>query len=144
MSPGLESRVGDLMAMTDPLADMLTRMRNAIRRRHSEVRLPASKLKAEVARVLQQEGFIQGVEPVAEDGHNLLRVQLRYEEGEIPIITGLRRISKPGHRVYARHTRIPSIMQGMGVAILSTPKGVMTGSDARKQGVGGEVLCYVW
>ena len=144
MSPGLESRVGDLMAMTDPIADMLTRIRNAIRRRHVEVRLPASKLKAEVARVLQQEGFIQAVEPVAEDGHSLLRVQLRYEEGEVPMITGLRRISKPGHRVYARHTRITSIMQGMGVAIMSTPKGVMTGSEARKQGIGGEILCYVW
>ena len=132
------------MAMTDPLADMLTRIRNALRRRHAEVRLPASKLKAEVARVLQQEGFIEAVEPLAENGHPLLRVQLRYEEGEVPMITGLRRISKPGHRVYARHTRIPSIMRGMGVAILSTPKGVMTGAEARKQGIGGEVLCHVW
>ena len=132
------------MAMTDPLADMLTRIRNALRRRHAEVRLPASKLKAELARVLLQEGFIAAVEPVAEGGHPLLRVQLRYEEGEVPMITGLRRISKPGHRVYARHTRIPSIMRGMGVAILSTPKGVMTGAEARKQGIGGEVLCHVW
>ena len=108
------------------------------------MRLPASKLKAELARVLLQEGFIAAVEPVAEGGHPLLRVQLRYEEGEVPMITGLRRISKPGHRVYARHTRIPSIMRGMGVAILSTPKGVMTGAEARKQGIGGEVLCHVW
>ena len=127
------------MAMTDPLADMLTRIRNALRRRHAEVRLPASKLKAELARVLLQEGFIEAVEPLAEGGHPLLRVQLRYEEGEVPMITGLRRISKPGHRVYARHTRIPSIMRGM-----STPKGVMTGAEARKQGIGGEVLCHVW
>ena len=132
------------MAMTDPLADMLTRIRNALRRRHAEVRLPASKLKAELARVLLQEGFIEAVEPLAENGHPLLRVQLRYEEGEVPMINGLRRISKPGHRVYARHTRIPSIMRGMGVAILSTPKGVMTGAEARKQGIGGEVLCHVW
>jgi len=132
------------MAMTDPLADMLTRIRNALRRRHAEVRLPASKLKAELARVLLQEGFIEAVEPLAEGGHPFLRVQLRYEEGEVPMITGLRRISKPGHRVYARHTRIPSIMRGMGVAILSTPKGLMTGAEARKQGIGGEVLCHVW
>jgi small subunit ribosomal protein S8 len=132
------------MAMTDPLADMLTRIRNALRRRHAEVRLPASKLKAEVAPLQQQEGYNEAVEPLAENGHPLLRVQLRYEEGEVPMITGLRRISKPGHRVYARHTRIPSIMRGMGVAILSTPKGVMTGAEARKQGIGGEVLCHVW
>jgi small subunit ribosomal protein S8 len=132
------------MAMTDPMADMLTRIRNAMRRRHTEVRLPASKLKAEVARVLQAEGFIRGVEALAEDGHKILRVQLRYQEGEVPMITGLRRVSKPGHRVYTRHTRIPAVMRGMGVAILSTPKGVMTGAEARKQGIGGEVLCFVW
>ena len=130
--------------MTDPIADMLTRFRNAMRRRHAEVRVPASRLKAEVAKVLQQEGFIRSVESVAETGHPMLRVQLRYQEGEVPMITGLRRVSKPGHRVYVRHKGIPSVMRGMGVAILSTPKGVMTGSEARKQGIGGEVLCYIW
>src|SRR6266542_2183601 len=126
------------MAMTDPIADMLTRIRNAMRRRHADVKVPASHLKAEVSRVLQQEGFIQGVEPTQEAGHPHLRLQLRYQEGEVPMITGLRRISKPGKRVYTRHTRIPMVMRGMGVAIISTPKGVMTGAEARIQGIGGE------
>jgi small subunit ribosomal protein S8 len=139
-----ESRVGDTMAMTDPIADFLTRLRNAMRRRHPDFRVPASRLKAEVARVLQQEGFIQSVESVVEDRHPVLRVQLRYLDGELPIIAGLRRVSKPGHRVYVGHRAIPSVMRGMGIAILSTPKGVMTGSAARKQGIGGEVLCFVW
>jgi small subunit ribosomal protein S8 len=132
------------MGMTDPISDMLTRIRNAGRRRHVDVRMPASRLKAEVARVLQQEGFIKGVKQIAGEGHPQLQVQLRYQEGELPMITGLRRVSKPGHRVYSRHTQIPSVMRGMGIAIVSTPKGVMTGAEARKQGVGGEVLCYIW
>jgi small subunit ribosomal protein S8 len=132
------------MAMTDPVADMVTRIRNALRRRHAAVRMPASKLKAEVARVLQQEGFIQGVERATEDGHPLLCLTLRYQEGEVPMITGIRRVSTPGKRVYVRQTRIPTVMQGMGVAIMSTPKGVMTGVESREQRLGGEVLCYVW
>ena len=130
--------------MTDPVADMLTRIRNGLRRRHATVQMPASKLKAEVARVLQEEGFIQGVERVAEDGHTLLRLHLRYQAGEVPMITTIRRVSKPGKRVYVRCTRIPMVMRGMGVAILSTPKGVMTGADSHAQRVGGEILCYVW
>ena len=132
------------MAMTDPIADMLTRIRNGVRRRHAAVQMPASKLKTEVARVLQREGFIQGVERIPEGDHELLRLHLRYQEGEIPMITVIRRVSKPGKRVYVRHTRIPTVMKGMGVAILSTPKGVMTGAESRTQMVGGEVVCYVW
>jgi small subunit ribosomal protein S8 len=132
------------MAITDPLADMLTRVRNGVSRRHPEVQIPASKLKAEVARVLQREGFIRGFDSVSEDGHPYLRLQLRYEEGEVPMITGLRRVSRPGKRVYVRRARIPMVLRGMGVAILSTPKGVMTGAEARAQNMGGEVLCYVW
>src|SRR5207245_409415 len=131
------------MAMTDPLADMFTRIRNAIRRRHATVQMPASKLKAEVARVLQQEGFIQSVERVTEANHPMLRLHLRYE-AEAPLITGIRRVSKPGKRVYVRQPRIPLVMGGMGIAILSTPKGVMTGTDSRAQMIGGEVLGYVW
>ncbi len=132
------------MAMTDPIADMLTRIRNGIRRRHAAVQMPASKIKAEIARVLQQEGFIRGIERVTEGGHELLRLHLRYQDGEIPMITTIRRVSKPGKRVYVRHTRIPTVMKGMGVAVLSTPKGVLTGAESRAQMVGGEVVCYVW
>lgn len=132
------------MAMTDPLADMFTRISNAIRRRHATVQMPASKLKAEVARVLQKEGFIQSVDRVTEDGLPVLRLHLRYQEGEVPMITGICRVSKPGKRVYVRRSSIPTVMGGMGVAIISTPKGVLTGSDSRAQMIGGEVLCYIW
>jgi small subunit ribosomal protein S8 len=132
------------MAMTDPLADMFNRISNALRRRHAMVQMPASKLKTEVARVLQKEGFIQSVDRVTEDGLPVLRLHLRYQEGEVPMITGIRRISKPGKRVYVRRSRIPNVMGGMGVAILSTPKGVMTGHDSRAQMIGGEIVCYVW
>ncbi len=132
------------MAMTDPLADMFTRIHNAVRRRHATVQMPASKLKAEVARVLQQEGFIQAVDRVTDGGHPTLRLHLRYQEGEVPMITGIRRISTPGKRVYVRRPRIPLVRGGMGIAILSTPKGVMTGTESRAQKIGGEVLGYVW
>jgi len=132
------------MAMTDPLADMFARVANAIRRRHATVAMPASKLKAEVARVLQKEGFIQSVDRITEGGLPVLRLHLRYHEGEVPMITGIRRISKPGKRVYVRRSSIPTVMGGMGIAILSTPKGVLTGADSRAQMIGGEVLCYVW
>lgn len=132
------------MAMTDPLADMFNRISNAIQRRHAVVQMPASKLKAEVARVLQKEGFIQSVDRVTEDGLPILRLHLRYQENEVPMITGIRRVSKPGKRVYVRRSRIPNVMGGMGVAILSTPKGVMTGADSRAQMIGGEVVCHVW
>ena len=94
--------------------------------------------------MLQKEGFIQSVDRVTEDGLPVLRLHLRYQEGEVPMITGIRRISKPGKRVYARRSRIPNVMGGMGVAILSTPKGVMTGHDSRAQMIGGEIVCYVW
>ena len=132
------------MAMTDPLADMFNRISNAIRRRHAVVQMPASKLKAEIASVLQKEGYIQSVDRTTEDGHPVLRLYLRYQEGEVPMITGIRRVSKPGKRVYARRSRIPHVMGGMGITILSTPKGVMTGTDSRAQLIGGEVVCYVW
>ena len=132
------------MAMTDPLADMFTRIRNAVRRRHATVQVPASALKAEVARVLQQEGYLQGVERTEEGGHPILRLHLRYQEGEIPMITGIRRVSRPGRRVYVRRPHIPKVRGGLGVAILTTPKGVMTGTESRVQKIGGEVLCYIW
>ena len=132
------------MAMTDPLADMFNRISNAIRRRHAMVQMPASKLKTEIARVLQKEGFIQSVDRVTEGGHPVLRLHLRYQEDEVPMLTGILRVSKPGKRVYVRHSRIPNVMGGMGITILSTPKGVMTGTDSRAQMIGGEVVCNVW
>jgi small subunit ribosomal protein S8 len=132
------------MAMTDPLADMFTRIRNAVRRRHAIVQMPASALKAEIARVLHQEGYLQGVERIEEGGHPVLRLHLRYQEGEIPMITGIRRVSRPGRRVYVRRPHIPIVQDGLGVAILTTPQGVMTGTESRLQKIGGEVLCYIW
>ncbi len=130
--------------MTDPLADMFNRISNATRRRHAVVQMPASKLKVEIARVLQKEGFIQSVDRMTADGHPVLRLHLRYQEDEVPMITGIRRISRPGKRVYVRRSRIPNVRGGMGITILSTPKGVMTGTDSRAQMTGGEVVCYVW
>ncbi|TLY46393.1 MAG: 30S ribosomal protein S8 [Nitrospirae bacterium] len=132
------------MAMTDPLGDMVTRIRNAVRRGHATVQMPASTLKAEVARVLCQEGFLQGVERLEEGGHPVLRLRLRYQDGETPMITGIRRVSRPGKRVYVRRPHIPHVRGGMGVAILTTPHGIMTGTESRVQKVGGEVLCYIW
>jgi small subunit ribosomal protein S8 len=134
------------MNVTDPIADMLTRIRNASAARHRELSLPSSRVKREIARILADEGFIDSYEtrrdPEAVQDHLVLR--LKYVEGKTPVVTGLKRISKPGLRVYARKTEIPRVLGGLGVAILSTSHGIMTGSDARKQNLGGEVLCYVW
>ncbi len=134
------------MNVTDPIADMLTRIRNASAARHRELSLPSSRVKREIARILADEGFIDSFEtrrdPEAAQDHLVLR--LKYVEGKTPVVTGLKRISKPGLRVYARKTEIPRVLGGLGVAILSTSHGIMTGSEARKQNLGGEVLCYVW
>jgi small subunit ribosomal protein S8 len=132
------------MNMTDPIADMLTRVRNASVARHREVVLPASRVKTEIARILVEEGFIASFESRVDDGHDLLVLTLKYVEGRTPVVTGLKRISKPGLRVYARKTEIPRVLGGLGVAILSTSHGIMTGQQARKLNLGGEVLCYVW
>jgi small subunit ribosomal protein S8 len=130
--------------VTDPISDLLVRLRNGARRHHEVVTVPASRLKREVLRVLQSEGFIQGVEQAVEDGHPVLKIQLRYvEEGE-SIITGMERISKPGCRVYVGSKEIPKVRNGIGVSILSTSKGVMTDRESRHAGLGGEVLCSVW
>lgn len=130
--------------VTDPIGDLLVRLRNGARRHHEVVTVPASRLKREVLRVLQSEGFIQGVEQAVEDGHPVLKIQLRYvEEGE-SIITGMERISKPGCRVYVGSKEIPKVRNGIGVSILSTSKGVMTDRESRHAGLGGEVLCSVW
>ena len=130
--------------VTDPISDLLVRLRNGFRRHHDVVMVPASKLKHEVLRVLQAEGYIQGIEAATEDGHPMLKVQLRYVgEGE-PMITGMQRVSKPGRRVYVGTREIPRVRNGIGMVILSTSKGIMTDQSSRKAGLGGEVLCAVW
>jgi small subunit ribosomal protein S8 len=130
--------------LTDPIGDMLVRLRNGARRHHEVVTIPASRLKREVLRVLQAEGFIQGVEQAVEDGHPVLKIQLRYVEEGQPMITGMERISKPGCRVYVGRKEIPKVRNGIGVSILSTSKGIMTDRESRHAGLGGEVLCSVW
>ena len=137
------------MSMTDPIADMLTRIRNALIVGHSSVAMPASKIKVAIAKILKEEGYISSYEVV--DGtipaQKVLRVRLKYvgeRRERTPVITGLERVSRPGRRVYTHKQEIPWVLSGMGIAILSTPKGVMTGQRARQLGVGGEVLCKVW
>ena len=130
--------------MTDPIADLLNRIRNAAERGHETLIVPASKLKADVLRVLKTEGFITEFERTEEGGHPALRIQLRYVGEGQSIITGLRRISKPGRRVYVGCRDVAPVMGGMGLAILSTSKGVMTDQECRRAGLGGEVLCQVW
>jgi small subunit ribosomal protein S8 len=132
------------MNVTDPIADMLTRIRNASSARHKELSLPSSKVKREIARILAEEGFIDGFDTRPNGPQDELVVRLKYVEGRTPVVTGLKRISKPGLRVYARKTEIPRVLGGLGLAILSTSHGIMTGTQARKQNLGGEVLCYVW
>ncbi|MDC3414628.1 30S ribosomal protein S8 [Aquibacillus sp. 3ASR75-11] len=132
------------MTMTDPIADMLTRIRNANMVRHEKLELPASKLKKEVADILKREGFVRDYEYVEDDKQGVLRVFLKYGVNEERVITGLKRISKPGLRVYAKADELPKVLNGLGVAIVSTSKGVLTDKEAREQAVGGEVLAYVW
>jgi small subunit ribosomal protein S8 len=126
--------------MTDPIADMLTRIRNANQMHNKEVSMPTSKMKVEIAKILNEEGFIEGFE-VKE---NTLTLTLKYAENKERVITGLKRISKPGLRVYAEAKEIPKVLNGLGIAIISTPKGVMTDKMARKNNVGGEVIAYIW
>ncbi len=133
------------MSISDPIADMLTRVRNATLRRHSHVVMPASKLKVAIARIMQEEGYIDGFDLLQKDDDRpAIRITLKYTGEREPVISHLERISKPGRRVYTKRRDIPWVIQGMGIAILSTPKGVMTDRDARRRNVGGEILCYVW
>jgi small subunit ribosomal protein S8 len=132
------------MNMTDPIADMLTRIRNAIMARHDELKLPSSKMKVSIARVLKEEGFIRDYEEIADGSRRFLRIQLAYGGKREPFLTGLQRVSKPGLRVYVQKREIPRVYGGLGIAILSTPQGVMTGQQAWRRHIGGEVLCYVW
>ena len=132
------------MVTTDPIADMLTRIRNANDASHEKVDMPASKIKAAVLEILKNEGFIKNVEQIEVEGHQVLRVVLKYGANREKVIKGLKRISKPGLRVYAGHEELPKVLGGLGIAIISTPKGIKTDKAARKEGLGGEVLAYVW
>jgi small subunit ribosomal protein S8 len=132
------------MSLTDPVADFLTRIRNAIRAKHQKVDVPASKLKLELARILKEEGYIANYKATEEQGHKLVRVYLKYGPDDEAIISNVARVSRPGCRVYVGHDKIPRVLGGMGINILTTPKGVMTGRQARREGVGGELLCEVW
>jgi small subunit ribosomal protein S8 len=130
------------MKLTDPVADMLARIRNAISARHQKVDMPASKL--EIARILKEEGYVSNFKATEEEGHKILRIYLKYGNNNEAVISNVSRVSRPGYRVYVRRTEIPRVLGGMGINILTTPRGVMTGSRARKEGLGGEVLCEVW
>ena len=132
------------MVTTDPIADMLTRIRNANDAYHDKVDMPASKIKAAVLTILKDEGFVKNVEQVEVENHPTLRVSLKYGANREKVIKGLKRISKPGLRVYANKEELPKVLGGLGIAIISTSKGVMTDKAARKAGLGGEVLAFVW
>ena len=134
------------MSMTDPVADFLTRIRNGIQAAHETVEIPSSKLKVELARILEEQGYIRSYE-VRENEQgpgNVLVVQLKYTEARVSVISGLKRVSRPGRRTYADSKHIPKVLGGMGTAIMTTSSGVLTGHQARQQGVGGEVVAYVW
>jgi small subunit ribosomal protein S8 len=130
--------------MTDPIADMLTRVRNALIARHPKVDVPSSKLKMEIARILKEEGFILNFKLTEEGAKKFIRLYLKYTPGNVPVISRIERVSRPGCRVYVGSKQVPRVLGGLGVNILTTPRGVMTGMSARKEGVGGEVLCQIW
>jgi small subunit ribosomal protein S8 len=132
------------MSMTDPIADMLSRIRNASSAAHDDVLIPASKIKENIARILADEGYVDTYETVVDESHPAIKIVLRYSEERESAIAGLRRISKPGRRVYKGARELPRVLGGLGVAIISTSRGVMTDRQARREGVGGEVLAYVW
>ncbi len=132
------------MTMTDPIADMLTRIRNANVVKHETVDVPASNMKKELSRILLEEGFIRGYDVIEDGKQGIIRIQLKYGQSGERVISGLKRISKPGMRVYAAKDEIPKVLNGLGISVISTSKGVLTDKQARKENVGGEVICYVW
>ena len=132
------------MVMTDPIADMLTRIRNANMVRHEKLEVPASNIKKEIAEILKREGFIRDVEYIDDNKQGIIRVFLKYGANNERVITGLKRISKPGLRVYAKSNEVPKVLNGLGIALVSTSQGVLTDKDARAKQIGGEVLAYVW
>lgn len=132
------------MSMTDPISDMLTRIRNANRVKHESVEMPSSKMKIEIAKILKREGFIRDFRYYKFQNKFNLKIFLKYGERQLRVIEGLKRVSKPGRRVYSGAEKLPKVLGGLGIAILSTPKGIMTDKDARRAQVGGEILCEVW
>jgi small subunit ribosomal protein S8 len=132
------------MVMTDPIADLLTRIRNANMVRHEKLEVPASKLKKEVAEILKREGFVRDVEYIEDNKQGIIRIFLKYGSNNERVITGIKRISKPGLRVYAKADEVPKVLNGLGIAVVSTSQGVLTDKEARNKQVGGEVLAYVW
>ena len=132
------------MTISDPIADMLTRIRNAIMVRHDFVLVPSSRIKLSIAKILKGEGFISDYEVLKGKPHRVIKIYLRYSDNNQPVLSGLERVSKPGLRVYAQRKEIPKVYGGLGIAIVSTPKGVMTGQQSWRQGIGGELLCYIW
>ena len=132
------------MTISDPIADMLTRIRNAIMMRHDSVLVPASRMKLCIARILKEENFINDYEVLRSKPHRVIKIYLKYSDKNQPVLSGLERASKPGLRVHVQRKEIPRVYGGLGIAIISTPKGMMTGQQAWRQGIGGELLCYVW
>ena len=132
------------MVVTDTIADMLTRIRNANQMRYQEVSVPASNLKVSLAKILKEEGFIEDYKVVNDNVQGTIELTLKYGQNKERVITGLKRISKPGLRVYAKASEVPKVLNGLGIAVISTSRGVMTDKEARKENLGGEVLCYIW
>ena len=132
------------MSMTDPIADLLTRIRNAHMAKHAKVELPASKLKLEIVKIMKDEGYISDFEPVDAPPQGKIRIELKYLDSGVPAIRGIERVSRPGRRVYRGKDEIPKVLNGLGVVIVSTPAGILTGSGCHRQGVGGELLCNIW
>lgn len=132
------------MTTTDPIADMLTRIRNALASKHAKVDVPASRLKTDIAKILKDEGYIANYKLTEDGTKKSIRIYLKYMPGNVPVISRIERVSRPGCRVYVGSKGVPRVLGGLGINILTTPQGVMTGSSARKQNVGGEVLCHVW
>ncbi|MBV8819228.1 MAG: 30S ribosomal protein S8 [Acidobacteriaceae bacterium] len=132
------------MSTSDPVADMLTRIRNAALARHPKVDVPSSKLKMEIARILKEEGYIMNFKPAEDGAKKSIRIYLKYTPGNVPVISRIERVSRPGCRVYVGSKDVPRVLGGLGINILTTPRGVMTGAAARKENLGGEVLCQIW
>lgn len=132
------------MSLTDPIADMLTRIRNAVRAKKKEVNIPSSKLKVEIARILKEEGFIKNYKVIEDNKQGVLNITLKYTEDNQCAITGLRRVSKPGCRIYCTKDSIPRVLDGLGIVIISTSRGILTGKQCEELGIGGEVLCEIW
>ena len=135
---------GEKLNTTDPIADMLTRIRNASSARHATVDIPASNMKKAIAQILVDEGYIKSCEEIKDEKQGIIRVTLKYDEKGKKVISGIKRISKPGLKVYANKDELPKVLNGLGIAIISTSKGLMTDKEARKEGLGGEVLAYIW